>query len=64
MPYVKRLQNQDLSKKAASLGLKRMEVLHREGLEPINARTGHGEPWELYDGGTAGLDSKLQREKA
>lgn len=46
------------SKKVASLGLNRMEVFNTEGLEPINARTSCGEPWELYEGGTAGLDSK------
>lgn len=58
MPHVKRLQNQNLSKTAATLGLNRVEVLNEEGLGPISARTSHGEPWELYDGGTAGLDSK------
>lgn len=47
IPHVKRLQKPDLSKKAASLGLNRMEFLNTEGLGPINARTSHGEPWEL-----------------
>lgn len=58
MQHVKRMQNQDFSRKVASLGLNRMEVLNTEGLEPINARTSCGESWELYSGGTAGLDSK------
>lgn len=58
MPHVKSLQNQDFSKKTFSLCLNRMEILNREGLGPINARTSYGETWELYGRGTVGLGSK------
>lgn len=35
----------------------RVEVLNTEGLGPINERTSCGEPWELYHGETARLNS-------
>jgi len=62
--HVKRLQNQDFGKKAASLRFNRIEVLNTEGLGQINARTRHGETWEFCCGDTAGLHCKQQREKS